>query len=336
MAAKSRPVESKKEVASRSSAGIASSYRWTSVTPQAPFAARDGAGALVFRDRMWLLGGWNPHDPLHFPRICNSEVWSSADGLNWTLENPQAPWEGRHTAGYAVFDGKMWIVGGDPNQHHYQNDIWNTEDGVRWTLVNDRVPWGPRVLHYTLVHDQKIWVIGGQTVPQMVPSDPEEVFYNDVWNSSGGVTWTQVTRNAPWPPRGMIGGSVVFNGRMWLLGGGTYNTPAVPVRKLYNDVWSSVDGVEWVRHVESAPWQRRLYQDVAVFDGRMWVLEGSNLNDVWYSSDGVNWQEVPGTPWAPRHAASVFVYNGGLWLVAGSCVGTMFSDVWRLTPEVIS
>src|SRR5262249_44039559 len=55
-------------------------YRWVKVTDKGPFAPRDGAGALVYRGRMWLLGGWNPGDAAHFPRVCNNEVWSSADG----------------------------------------------------------------------------------------------------------------------------------------------------------------------------------------------------------------------------------------------------------------
>ena len=42
-------------------------YRWKPVTLKAPFAARDGAGALVYKGRMWLLGGWNPGDKVHFP-----------------------------------------------------------------------------------------------------------------------------------------------------------------------------------------------------------------------------------------------------------------------------
>src|ERR1051326_7622085 len=156
------------------------SYHWTAITLEAPFAARDGAGALVFRDRMWLLGGWNPNDPVHFPRVCNSEVWASVDGLSWTLEVARAPWEGRQTAGYVVHDGAMWIVGGDANQGHYQNDVWRSADGVRWTLVNDVVPWGPRVLHHTVAHDGRIWVMGGQTIPQFAPSGAGERFYNDV------------------------------------------------------------------------------------------------------------------------------------------------------------
>jgi hypothetical protein len=123
----------------------------------------------------------------------------------------------------------------------------------------------------------------------------------------------------------------VFKDRIWILGGGTYDTPTTPKRKFFNDVWSSADGVTWERHTESAPWAPRQYHDVAVFDGRLWVLEGgdgrANRKDVWYSSDGANWRELPNTPWAPRHAASVFTFRDALWMVAGN---NMFPDVWKL------
>ena len=321
-------------------------YQWIEVTKKADFAPRDGAGALVFKNRMWLIGGWNPGDKVHFPRICNNEVWSSADGKTWILEKPNTftcdgrtfnrhlDWEGRHTAGYAVYKGRMWIVGGDANQGHYHHDVWNSEDGRVWTYVNSKkqVPWGPRVLHYTIVFKDRIWVMGGQTLPQF--ADADEKFYNDVWSTEDGVRWVQAAEKTPrWTPRGTIGGSVIFKDRIWVLGGATYDTPDHPERILYNDIWSSGDGVSWECHLSNAPWQPRTYHDVAVFDGCMWVLEGSrwrvggNQNDVWYSEDGVNWHELPDTPWKPRHAASVFVYDNALWMVAGN---NMESDVWKL------
>lgn len=320
-------------------------YEWQLVTGSAAFAARDGAGALVYDDKMWLLGGWNPNNSTYFPKITNNEVWSSTDGETWNLVkantfrdgvyNPATDWEGRHTAGYAVYDNKMWIVGGDVNQGHYQNDVWNSTDGVSWTHVNEGnpVPWGPRALHYTLVHDDKIWVIGGQTMPAFTVPPLAEEFYRDIWNTSDGVNWQQVQPEEPfWPQRGMIGGSVVFNGRMWILGGGTYDTPQTPTRKFFNDVWSSADGIHWTEHTESAPWAPRQYHDIAVFDGKMWVMEGydgaGNRNDVWYSADGENWTEAPNTPWAPRHAASLYSYDNALWMVAGN---NLQPDVWKLT-----
>lgn len=310
-------------------AAVEPTYRWTLITDNAPFAGRDGAGALTFNGRMWLLGGWNPRDKERFPKVCNSEVWSSRDGKDWKLEVLSAPWEGRHTAGYVVHKGRMWIVGGDCIQKHYQNDVWSSADGVNWERVTDSVPWGPRVLHYTVAFKDRMYVMGGQTLPQFAAHD--EVFYRDVWSSADGKHWDRVIEEAAWPQRGLIGGSVVLDDRMWVLGGGTYDTPKRPNRLFFNDVWSSVDGHYWEQRCEHAPWHPRQYHDVAVFDGKMWVLEGwnqSNRNDVWYSSDGVNWQEVPSTPWPVRHAASVFVHDNALWMVAGN---NMTPDVWKLT-----
>ncbi|MAD81120.1 MAG: hypothetical protein CMJ50_09800 [Planctomycetaceae bacterium] len=249
--------------------------------------------------------------------------------------DPTSDWEGRHTAGYVVYKSKMWIIGGDANQGHIHNDVWNSADGKRWNYVNKSrdVPWGPRVLHYTLVFKNKIWVIGGQTMPGFAPPR-KEVFYRDAWTTTDGVDWQKVTPKEPyWSPRGMIGGNVVFKDRIWVLGGGTYDTPTTPKRNFYNDVWSSADGVNWEQHTKAAPWNPRQYHDVAVFDGKMWVMEGyynkggGNMKDVWYSADGVNWNEVPNTPWNPRHASSLFVYDDALWIVAGN---NMQQDVWKL------
>lgn len=316
-------------------------YKWQKIIDPGPFAPRDGAGALVFRNRMWLIGGWNPGDKKFFPKICNNEVWSTEDGKTWervkrnTFDSTYVPakdWEGRHTAGYVVFKNKMWIVGGDGNQGHYQNDVWNSEDGKTWTHVNkgNPVPWGPRVLHYTVVFKDRIWVMGGQTLPQFA-GGKDEIFYNDVWNTEDGINWTRVETKGPiWSPRGMVGGSVVFKGRIWLLGGGVYDTPKKKERQFFSEIWSTADGINWRKH-KDAPWQARQYHEVALFDSKMWVMEGwhyGNRNDVWYSRDGETWHELPGTPWSPRHAASVFVFDNGLWMVAGN---NMQSDVWKLT-----
>jgi len=326
-------------LAARDGSDASGQYVWVPVSRQAAFAPRDGAGALSFRGRMWLLGGWNPGDKVHFPRICNNEVWSSADGAAWTLEKPNTfldagfdpthDWEGRHTAGYAVFRDKLWIIGGDANQRHYQNDVWNSADGKTWSLVTQDVPWAPRCLQHTVVFQDKLWVMGGQTMPAFAGA--QETFYRDIWNSTDGVRWERVEPREPyWTARGMIGGAAVFKDRMWILGGGTYDTPRTPKRQFFNDVWSSADGVAWTCHTPSAAWTPRQYHEVAVFDDRLWVLEGwnqANRNDVWHSADGAAWEELSNTPWRPRHAASVFVHAGALWMVAGN---NMESDVWKL------
>lgn len=112
-------------------AAVATSvYLWVNVTAKAPFAPRDGAGALLLNDRLYLIGGWNPRDKEHFPSICSNDVWSSTDGLDWRLEKPNTygtpqfdpvrDWEGRHTAGYVVHRGRLWIVTGS----NMESDVW--------------------------------------------------------------------------------------------------------------------------------------------------------------------------------------------------------------------
>lgn len=324
-----------------SSSAVAAEYTWTHVTDAAAFSKRDGAGAVTYNNRMWILGGWSDPPQGGSGHVGYNDVWNSDNGLEWVQVRPNTPgtptvWDGRHCGGYVVFYDKMWIVGGDPLLKHFQADVWSSSDGVQWTQATANAPWGQRNMHVTMVHDGKIWIMGGQTLPQYVP-EVQEAFYNDVWNSSDGANWTRVTEHAAWAPRGMIQGSVVFQGRMWLLGGGTYDTPAHPTRLFYNEVWSSSDGIEWRKDAD-APWAPRQYHSVAVFDNKMWVLAGANFdtaemnrNDVWYSPDGVQWTELPNTPWPTRHAGSVFVHDGHLWMVAGSHPGsTPIHDVWRL------
>ena len=241
-----------------------------------------------------------------------------------------APWEGRHDSGYAVFNNRLWIVGGDKNTGHYQNDVWSSADGLNWELVTASVPWANRATQYVCVFNDRLWLMGGQMIFE--PSAPPNpvVAYNDVYSSADGITWNLENPHAAWSPRGIIMGNVVFQGRMWVIGGGTYD-----IRTFNNDVWSSPDGVAWTRVLAQAPWTPRQFHNIAVFDNKIWVLAGGDaeaqggLDDVWYSSDGITWTQLEGTPWGARHAASTFVFSNGLWITCGSDAHP-FNDVWKM------
>ena len=82
--------------------------------------------------------------------------------------------------------------------------------------------------------------------------------------------WQCATENAGWSGRyGHT--SVVFDNKMWVLGGG-----------YKNDVWYSSDGINWVCATENAGWSPRDDHTSVVFDNKMWVLGGGYKNDVWY------------------------------------------------------
>ena len=286
------------------------------------FLPRDGAGGLTFNGQLWLLGGWNPTDT----PVTNSQVWSSPDGVDWSLATI-APWEGRHAAGWAVFNDRLFVVGGDDNDGHYQNDVWSSPDGVTWQLLTDTVPWANRATQYVLVFNNRLWLMGGQKVFE---TGPNVVAYNDVYSSSDGITWDLVTPAAQWSPRGLIMGHVVFQNKMWVIGGGLYDAETY-----LNDVWSSADGITWTCVNSAAPWSPRHYHNVIVFDGKIWVLAGADsndpggLSDSWYTTDGVNWTQLLGTPWPMRHAASVWVFNNNLLTGCGSDT-TTYDDIWSL------
>ena len=282
---------------------------WVKVTDKAAFSPRDTAEDLVFDGKMWLSNGY------YHGGVLTRDLWSSTDGITWTLVNADTPYDGYSEM--AVYDDKMWAIKGS---------VWCSTDGVNWTKVADPTPFGVRGYGEVVVHDGKMWQLGSG---------------EDVWNSTDGVNWTCVTKQAPYGPRSACA-VVVFGGKMWVMGG-SISKPNTPPEKgypnftTYNDVWYSSDGVSWTCALEHAPWAPRMWFISKVYANKMWIIGGYdnvhhiNLGDVWFSEDGVNWQEfVSETKFSPRHEPTCYVYDNSLWVVAGNSWPVQ-NDVWKLT-----
>ncbi len=98
-----------------------------------------------------------------------TSLFSSADGVDWSMVTDKAPWRGRGAAGGVVFRDRLWVLGGAGDGKFF-NDIWSSEDGVHWTLEVEKAPWSKRTLHNTpLVLDGKMWVIGGAATGDYYP-----------------------------------------------------------------------------------------------------------------------------------------------------------------------
>lgn len=144
--------------------------------------------------------------------------------------------------------------------------------------------------------------------------------------------WTPVADNAPWTARDSAG-EVVFERKMWLLGGWTIASDGS--FKRLNDVWRTGDGISWEQVTPSAPWPARNLPGSVVFNGEIWILGGcdgkKSLNDVWHSPDGAKWSQSPTPPWKPRTAFGYAVFDGCLWVAGGFEIATdeHFDDVWR-------
>ncbi len=295
---------------------------------KAPWQPRDSQAEFVFRDRLWIMGGWFDSNSAP-PR----DVWSSKDGREWKLVNKQAPWLHSDLPMNTTFQDKMWLMGGWHNGrlpgHSASNQVWASTDGNEWKQVTKATAWTPRIAGTVVEFRDRMWLLGGT---ENYYFGDEKSLKNDVWSSQDGSDWKRETANAGWSPRAYHQ-SVVLNDRVYVLGGGNY----VPGYHAKNDVWSSQDGVQWTCETESAPWSPRLWFSAAVYRGRMWVLGGwsnnpaKNWGDVWHSQDGKAWQKLETkTCWKERHEHSVFVFQDKLW-VAGGHAQPLSSEVWSLS-----
>jgi|GEM_PF-1969443 len=147
------------------------------------------------------------------------------------------------------------------------------------------------------------------------------------YENTPGYNDYQATANAGWSAR-ECHTSVVFDGKMWVLGG--YDGEG-----LKKDVWYSTDGVNWTQATANAGWSARATHTSVVFDGKMWVIGGEDKKDVWYSTDGVNWtQATANAGWSTRFYHTSVVFDGKMWVIGGIDEEGDKNDVWYSTDGV--
>ncbi|MGH9969719.1 MAG: hypothetical protein ACREBG_18265 [Pyrinomonadaceae bacterium] len=210
---------------------------------------------------------------------------------------------------------KLWMVG--------NRSTWASVDGLRWTHYSSNAAWGQRYGMETVFFRNKLWKMGGM-------ERTWDNFKNDVWSSSNGVDWTLVTPSAAWSQR--RGHSVImYQDRMWVLGGSESSgrRDQLP-SKILDDVWSSVDGKDWVRVTEHSPWSGN--DDALVFQGKIWVIGRSG---VWHSTDGQVWTEALSAPgWMDRSGNGCLVFDEKVWVLGGLRKEGTVNDVWSSSDGI--
>lgn len=301
---------------------VATSFLLTKEVFHAPWWPRDSAGIVEHNGYLWLLGGFGDVE-----RRTN-EIWRTPDGVTWEQVNAKSRWNPRNLPCAVTFNGRMWVIGGAgvPDGVTY-NDAWSSEDGINWVKETTTAPWASRASFGCTVYDGAIWIMGGMAFE----NDGSMTYYNDVWKTTDGSTWTEATSAAAWDARSMFR-VLNFGGHMWLIGGGVYDTDIN-----HNDVWSSNNGTDWTQVTGDAAFPRRRFHAAVTFSSRMWIMGGiyhqtnsQNLNDVWYSYDGSSWYEaVNEASWAKRHEPMVAVFDSRVWLMGGiGFENKPLNDVW--------
>lgn len=277
------------------------------------FDARYGHSALLYNNRMWVIGGYAAYN--------TNDVWYSADGTNWSYTTNNASFGKRYGHGSVVFNNAMWVIGGNYIGVIYTNDVWFSTNGTNWQAASHGTPFRGRFAHSTVVFNGMIWLIGGYV---------SGGFTNDVWYSANGTNWTCANSNAQFKERCSTA-AVVYDNKIWLIGGQTVGGSSGNT----NDVWYSSDGTNWTCATNAALFTARSKHTAVVFDNRMWVIGGVNnssaaLNDVYHSSDGITWTRATSyADFSARSSLVGMVFNSRIWIVGGSVNDVWYTDYSR-------
>ena len=258
----------------------------------APWSGRSGFGSVVHNDKIFVLGGKDGRGTNTL-----NDIWMSIDeGITWeqidtdpTTDGIQnAPWQARSHFGIVVHNDKIFVLGGENSTNNYLNDIWmSTDEGITWEQIDtdpttdgvQNAPWQGRTAFGLVSHKGSLFVIGGF-------NRPSDTRYNDVWKSSDGTDWSEIT--FPITYWSIRSGHSVFTheGRIFILGGRSYfdnNT---------NGIWISHDGIIW-NYIEAvgARWSPRVGQRSLSHNNKLFVMGGfgtdidsgssGRLNDIW-------------------------------------------------------
>ena len=204
-----------------------------------------------------------------------------------------------------------------------------TASAATWSsLSNPQIISGNSSELYSLVpilSQYYVAITATNTENETTPLSKVYLVNNIVTGDPDPSTWHEIIADTDDSPAHWEGrsthGSLVFQDKMWLIGGRTANEAHIA------EVWSSTDGYNWTEVNPSAAFGARKEFVSMVHDGKMWVLGGEiegNLlaNDVWYSSDGATWHEA--TPAASWHARDYF---GGVSFASGA---TGSDEMWVL------
>ena len=259
---------------------------WSRVTTTGTiFSPRDGHCAVVFQNKIWVIGGWDGDVGGGGTETRLNDVWSSSDGVAWTKHDPAGGVIFSPRVGHEVivFANKLWVIAGNLTNTANSPDVWSSPDGLTWTQVSANVPILARNGHRGVEFNGEMWVTGGTF------DNNNGTGTSDALTSSDGITWTQHFGSTLFASR-MRHGTAVLNGRLYVIGG--LDNEVYGVGAILGDVWSTADGTSW-RLETAAGFTPRWNAGFMMHGGEMWLVGGFNLsylNDVWRSTDGINWR----------------------------------------------
>ena len=203
----------------------------------------------------------------------------------------------------------------------------NAVMGQDWYEKTNSANFNARYGHTSLEFNNQMYVIGGTDGTN---------YYNDVWRSSDGETWTNLG-NASFSVREGHS-AVVYNNQIWVIGGKNSSG------NVLKDVWVSGNGTTWTQAGGTIPWSGRSHHTSVVYDDgsgdRIFVIGGvdnfgNGFPEVWDTNDGNVWnQRTNAAAWGNRSRHASEVFGGKMWVIGGELNFLPTNDVWSSSDGI--
>jgi hypothetical protein len=184
---------------------------WSEMQPKSVFPPRAWHSTVVFRDRIWVIGG---RDSTGY----RNDVWSSDDGISWVQAMPATEFSPRSDQASFVYKDKIWMIGGRDRTGDL-TEVWNSDDGSNWTQVAVPAVFERGNPVSAVTFDGRIWVI---QIPHTwgIVSPWATARPSGIWYSYDGIAWTQVKSSPEFFSDKYSGGEpflIVFQDRLYVM-----------------------------------------------------------------------------------------------------------------------
>lgn len=222
---------------------------------------------VAFDNQLWLIGDQG-----------TSGIWRSEDGIKWLQVHIIPPFRNTSAGAVVVFKGKMFVFEENPGG---VRRVFSSTNGRSWHLENSSafstIQRGRPIVYKNTLY----YVVGRNTYHSTTPGA-----IHDIYKSTNGRDWSTLNRGSvPFPTTTIFGGlnwfgMVVFEDKMWIIGGATANgTPHD------SEIWYSSDMIRWTKYKGTVPFGWMRDHTAITFNDRIFLMGGYKKSENYYSPE---------------------------------------------------
>jgi hypothetical protein len=239
-------------------------------TPRHTFVCIDSTDGYVY-----VIGGDQYND---FAQ--RSEVWRSQNLRDWELVNHNSPFGNRMQLAGVEYKGDFYVGGGQalPDFRPGMEDFYISKDkGLTWTLLpGSPKHLGKNVVGTMAVFNDKIYQVsggwyGGDSLATFT-------YHQTVFSTTDGINWS---KENPLPIPGVqYPNTVVFDNKLWCIGGSSVTTGSRATSFNKNDVCAMDSSGKWtvVTPLKAGPPTHA--SSLIVSDSNLLLVMGNEVNGV--------------------------------------------------------